>query len=358
MSRKNREKAKKQKVSKVGLPQGSSIYIGVERTNDVVISLYSYDNETLVHQSNVDLNALRQLDENKVHWINVDGIHDVKSVHDICIVFGIHALTEEDILNSLSRPKCEIFDDYIFSGIKMLKNEKEDVIIEDEQLSLVLKKNILITFQETPGDVFDPIRHRLSLPESRIRRKNADYLFLALHDVAVDNYISIVDLVDEMNQTIEAQIIDNPSDFVLKQIQSLKNDLIYLKKFIFPVRESINKIMRSDSSHISKDNYKYFNDLYDHLIYVTESIEVQREVVISHRELYMSHMSNRMNAVMQVLTIVTTVFIPLSFIAGVYGMNFQYMPELGWKNGYFYVLGLMFTVGVGMVLYFRKKRWL
>ena len=358
MSRKNREKAKKQKVSKVGLPQGSSIYIGVERSDEVVMSVYSYDSSSLFHKSGISINDIRQLADDKVHWVNVDGIHDVKTVHDICCIFGIHALTEEDILNSLSRPKCEIFEDYIYSGIKMLKNEKEDVIIEDEQLSLILKNNILITFQETPGDVFDPIRHRLSMPESRIRRKSADYLFLALHDVTVDNYISIVDLVDEMNQNIEAQIIEHPTEVVLKQIQSLKTDLIYLKKYIFPVRESINKIMRSDSIHISKDNYKYFNDLYDHLIYVTESIEMQREVVVSHRELYMSHMSNKMNAVMQVLTIVTTVFIPLSFIAGIYGMNFKNMPELNWKYGYFYVLGLMFIVGIGMVVYFRKKRWL
>jgi magnesium transporter len=358
MSRKSREKAKKQKVSKVGLPQGSSVYIGVERSEEVVLSIFSYDANTVSHHSGIDINNIRQLDADKVHWVNIDGIHDVKTVHDICIFFGIHALTEEDILNSLSRPKCEIFEDYIYSGIKMLKNEKEDVIIEDEQLSLILKNNILITFQETQGDVFEPIRHRLSMPESRIRRKSADYLFLALHDVTVDNYISIVDVVDEMNQNIEAQIIEHPSEVVLKQIQSLKTDLIYLKKYIFPVRESINKIMRSDSIHISKDNYKYFNDLYDHLIYVTESIEMQREVVVSHRELYMSHMSNKMNAVMQVLTIVTTVFIPLSFIAGVYGMNFKNMPELNWQYGYFYVLGLMFIVGMGMVAYFRKKKWL
>lgn len=358
MSRKNRDKAKKQKINKVGLPQGSSVYIGLDRQDTINISLISFNEIEHEEFTSISIPKLYDLSKDKIHWVNVDGIHDVNVIHNICMHFGIHALTEEDLLNSLSRPKCEIFEDYIYSGIKMLKNEKEDVIIEDEQLSIILKNNLVITFQETKGDVFDPIRSRLVRPESRLRRKKADYLFLAIHDIIIDNYISIVDLVDEVNQSIETKILNAPDQKILHEIQSLKNDLIYLKKYIFPVRESINKIMRSDSSHIYKENMKYFNDLYDHLIYVTENIEMQREIVVSHRELYMSYISNKMNGVMQVLTIVTTIFIPLSFIAGVYGMNFHYMPELTWKNGYYYILVFMALVAIGMLIYFRKKKWI
>ena len=358
MSRKNRDKAKRQKVTKVGLPQGSSVYIGIERQEDVSISLLSFNEARLKASDNVSTEELKGLRPDEIHWINVNGIHDVATVHELCAQFGIHALTEEDLLNSLSRPKCEIFEDYIYSGIKMLKNEKEDVLIEDEQVSIILKNNIVITFQETKGDVFDPIRDRLHRPESRLRRKKADYLFLAIHDIIVDNYISIIDLVDEVNQQIENNILNSPEQSILHQIQALKTDLIYLKKFVFPVRESINKIMRSDSTHLCEDNVKYFNDLYDHLIYVTENIDMQREIVVSHRELYMSYISNKMNGVMQVLTIVTTIFIPLSFIAGVYGMNFQNMPELTWYNGYYYVLAIMAAVAVAMLVYFRKKKWI
>lgn len=358
MSRKTREKAKKQKVTKVGLPQGSSVYIGIERQEEVSISLVSYNEARHEAFNNIAVEKLKGLSPDEIHWINVDGIHDVAIVHKLCAQFGIHALTEEDMLNSLSRPKCEIFEDYIYSGIKMLKNEKEDVLIEDEQVSIILKNNILITFQETKGDVFDPIRDRLQRPESRLRRKKADYLFLAIHDIIVDNYISIIDLVDEVNQQIETNILNSPEQSILHQIRALKTDLIYLKKFVFPVRESINKIMRSDSHHLCEDNVKYFNDLYDHLIYVTENIDMQREIVVSHRELYMSYISNKMNGVMQVLTIVTTIFIPLSFIAGVYGMNFQHMPELTWYNGYYYVLALMAVVALAMLVYFKNKKWI
>lgn len=358
MSRKNREKAKKQKMTKVGLPQGSSVYIGIERQETVSISLISFNEARLESFNNITVEKLNELSPDQIHWINIDGIHDVATVHELCTLYGIHALTEEDLLNSLSRPKCEIFEDYIYSGIKMLKNEKEDVLIEDEQVSIILKNNVVITFQETKGDVFDPIRDRLHRPESRLRRKKADYLFLAIHDIIVDNYISIIDLVDEVNQQIENNILNSPEQSILHQIQALKTDLIYLKKFVFPVRESINKIMRSDSNHLCEDNVKYFNDLYDHLIYVTENIDMQREIVVSHRELYMSYISNKMNGVMQVLTIVTTIFIPLSFIAGVYGMNFQHMPELTWLNGYYYVLALMAIVAFAMLIYFRKKKWI
>lgn len=358
MSRRNRQKAKKQKQLKIGLPQGASVYIGEERNELATLELISYNYSEVSHQKNIAIDQLKNLDPDQMHWIDVNGIHDVNLVHDVCALLGIHSLTEEDILNSLSRPKCEIMDDYIYSGLKMLKNEKENVIIEDEQVSIILKENMVITFQEVDGDVFEPIRQRLKISDSRLRRKKSDYLFLSIHDIIVDNYICIIDMVEEVNQNIEAAIMDNPREEILNQIQALKTDLLLLKKFIFPVRESVNKIMRSESQLIAGDNLKYFNDLYDHLIYATENIDMQREIVISQRELYMSYMSNKMNGVMQVLTIVTTIFIPLSFIAGIYGMNFDVMPELKWKFGYFSVLLMMLFLAAGMMIYFRKKRWI
>lgn len=358
MSRRSKDRSRKRKIAKVGLPPGSSVYVGEDREESISIEITSYDLAHVSVKSQATPSDLDNLDPAKYHWVQVIGIHEVETLHHVCSHFNIHPLTEEDILNTLSRPKCEIFDDYLFSGLKMIKNERPDVIVEEEQISIILKGNVTISFQELNSNFFDPIRERLNNPVSRARRKKADYLFFSLHDVIVDSYISIIDEVDEVNTRIETEILHSRSEEILARLQALKSDLLYLKRLIFPVRESVVKIMRSDGHHVEAENLKYFNDLYDHLVYVTEGIDTQREMVVNHRELYMSIMSNRMNSVMQVLTIVTTIFIPLTFIAGIYGMNFRYMPELQWRYGYFMVLGVMFVLAILMMFYFKRKRWI
>ena len=353
------KKQRKKNVSKTGLPPGSSVYVGQERSHEPNIRLISYDENEL---SEVDIKSIQELSNlnlNKYHWIHITGVHNIDVVHKICRLFNLQALTEEDILNTLSRPKSEIFDDYVFTELRIIKNEIPDKIVEDEQLSMVLTHKVLISFQETNSNFFDPICLRLHNTESRARRKGVDYLYCLLMDLIVDTYMDIMDDIDLKTESIEEKIIkEENNNNVLHEIQALKSDLIFLKKVIYPFRESILKVLRSDAEFFKPENMKYFNDLYDHLLFVTDSIDTQREIAVSLRDMYMSTLSNAMNNVMKILTIITSIFIPLSFISGVYGMNFEFMPELHHKHGYSYVLGFMLLVALGMVYYFRRKRWI
>ncbi len=358
MSKRNKNSLKQKLISKRGQPPGASIYVGEDRDTKAKINVTSYDLSENKVFNDVSVSFLNELDSAKQHWVSIIGIHDVAIVNAVCKYFKIHALTEEDILNTISRPKCEIYDGYIYSGLKNIKNENPDVIIEEEQVSLVLVGNVMLSFQEMECGVFDVIKKRLENAESRARRKKADYLFFLLHDVIVDNYLHIIDIADETNSVLEKDILIDQNQSVLNRILLLKSDLLYLKRIIYPVKESIAKLMREDGTHIERENQIYFNDIFDHLIHVTENIETQREIIASHRDLYMSMTDISMNNVMKVLTIVTSIFIPLTFIAGVYGMNFDNMPELKMKNGYFYTLALMLGLAITMVLYFKKKKWL
>ncbi len=358
MSKRNKNQIRHKLVLKKGQPPGSSIYVGEDRETKARIDVISYTLQECKTYSDVSFNFLNELDPAKYHWIMIIGVHDVSLVNNVCKKYNIHALTEEDILNTISRPKCEVYEEYIYSGLKNIKNENPEVIIEEEQVSLVLKGNAVLSFQEMECGVFDIIKNRLKNAESRARRKKTDYLFFLLHDVIVDNYLYIIDIADDSNSNLEKDILANQNQEVLNRIITLKSDLLYLKRIIFPVKESIAKMMRADGSHINKENQIYFNDIYDHLIHVTENIETQREIIASHRDLYMSMTDISMNNVMKVLTIVTSIFIPLTFIVGVYGMNFDNMPELRMKNGYFFTLGIMFIIALFMTYYFKRKKWL
>lgn len=352
------KKGKEPKVSKTGLPHGSSVYIGLERSHIPVLKVVSYDLNSHEEYVLQHIKDLGQLNQNKFHWIHINGVHNVDTVHELCRLFNLQTLTEEDILNTHSRPKCELFDNYVFTELKIIKYESVNTAIDDEQMSLVLTKNVLITFQETDNHFFDPIFRRLSNPDSRARRKGVDFLYCLIMDLIVDNYIDTVEGLSHVVEDIENKIIQEDNKHVLTEIQSLKTDLLYLKKVIFPFKESILKILRSDSIFFNQANIIYFNDLYDHLLFVTDSIETQREIVVGLRDMYMSLLSIAMNNVMKILTIITSIFIPLSFIAGVYGMNFDVMPELRHKYGYYYVLGFMLLVALGMLYYFRRKKWM
>ncbi len=355
---KHRTEIKLKKISKKGLPPGSPVYVGVERSGQGEIDLTTYDLSASYEHINIGRAQLLNLDKSKFHWINIIGVHDVDLVNFVCRLFNLHALTEEDILNTQLRPKCEIFSFYMHSALKMIKNENPNIIVEEEQVNLILVGNCCITFQEVRCNFFDPIRKRLTNPDARARRKSADYLFFLIHDLIVDNYIEIIDIVEDTNTKLEQDLLQYHDESILNRIQVLKTDLLYLKKIIYPVKESILKIIRTNSTLIDADNYKYFNDIYDHLIYTNESIETQREITVNNRELYISMMNSSMNNVMKVLTIVTSIFIPLTFIVGIYGMNFDNMPELRTKNGYFICLAVMFVIAVVMIFYFKRKKWL
>jgi len=270
----------------------------------------------------------------------------------------LHPLILEDIVNTEQRPKMEDFEQYIFVVLKMLQyNEKEDEIIA-EQVSLILGSNFVISFQETEGDIFDPIRDRIRNSKGRIRKMGADYLAYALLDAVVDNYFTILEKIGEKIETVEEELVANPIPETLQIIHTMKREMIFLRKSVWPLREVVGGLQRAESALIQESTGIYLRDVYDHTIQVIDTIETFRDMISGMLDIYMSSVSNKMNEVMKVLTIFAAIFIPLTFIAGIYGMNFQYMPELEWQLGYFAVLLIMLLVAVSLLVYFRKKKWL
>jgi magnesium transporter len=267
-------------------------------------------------------------------------------------------LTLEDVLNTTQRPKVESFDDYLFIVIKMLEYDKEKDVISSEQLSLVLGKSVLITFQEDVGDVFTPVRERIRKGKGRIRTGGCDYLAYALIDAIVDNYFVILEKVGQRLEVVEETIDDDPDDNILEDIHTIRRELIYLRKQVWPLREIITYLQKDGAPLISEATGPFLRDVYDHTIQVIDSIESFRDVLSGLQDLYLSIISNRMNEVMKVLTIIATIFIPITFIAGIYGMNFSHMPELTWRWGYPAVWLLIIGIAVVMIVFFRRKNWI
>lgn len=350
----------------VGRPPGSIGYTGVVPEEPVEISLFSYDARNLEERTLSDVGELKSLlKQDRIFWVNFNGIHDEKILHCLLQEHGIHPLVLEDVGNVNHRPKAEYFDTFNFFILKMLYREKTDGLhtMSSEQVSLILGRNYVFSFQERKGDVFDPIRERLRKAKGRIRSSGADYLAYCLMDAITDNYFLLLEDLGGSIEEIEEALAVNPAKETLAKIHHMKQDLIRLRHSVWPQREVISFMQREDSPLVSESIQPYLRDLYDHTIQVMDSTEGFRDMLTSMIDLYMSGVSNRMNEVMKVLTIIATIFIPLSFIAGIYGMNFNgaasplNMPELSWRYGYFFALGLMAMVGGGMVLYFKKKKW-
>jgi magnesium transporter len=297
-------------------------------------------------------------DKPTVTWINIDGIQRIDVIEKIGKHFNLHPLALEDIVNTGQRPKMEDFVDYIFVVLKMLYYDEKERETKAEQLSLVLGPNWVISFQENEGDVFDPIRERIRADKGRIRKMGADYLVYALIDAVVDNYFIILEKIGEKIEEIEDELVANPAPETLQAIHNLKRQMIFLRKSVWPLREVISRLERWESQLINKSTDIYLRDVYDHTIQVIDAIETFRDMLSGMLDIYLSSVSNRMNEVMKVLTIIATIFIPLTLVAGLYGMNFRYMPELEWPWGYPLVLFFMFAIGVLMLIYFRKKKWL
>jgi len=297
-------------------------------------------------------------DKPTITWINIDGIQRIDVIEKIGKHFNLHPLALEDIVNTGQRPKMEDFVDYIFVVLKMLYYDEKERETKAEQLSLVLGPNWVISFQENEGDVFDPIRERIRADKGRIRKMGADYLVYALIDAVVDNYFIILEKIGEKIEEIEDELVANPAPETLQAIHNLKRQMIFLRKSVWPLREVISRLERWESQLINKSTDIYLRDVYDHTIQVIDAIETFRDMLSGMLDIYLSSVSNRMNEVMKVLTIIATIFIPLTLVAGLYGMNFRYMPELEWPWGYPLVLFFMFAIGVLMLIYFRKKKWL
>lgn len=344
---------------KAGLPPGSLIHIGQRKSDKVRISVIDYnekDYSETICQTVEECFAYK--DKTTESWINIDGLHDIETIAKIGSHFELHGLLLEDILNTRHRPKVEEFDNCLFLTLKMLGISKNGQEVITEQVSFVLGKTWLVSFQEQAGDIFDALRQRLREDTGTARKKGIDYLLYRLVDTVVDNYFFITEHFSEASTKLEERVLRSPDNQSLQEIQRLKRLLVNFRKSVAPLREAVASLEKDSSSLIEKGTRRYLRDVYEHIIQLSEAIETQRDMLAGIMDLYLSGVSNKMNQVMQVLTIIATIFIPLTFIAGIYGMNFDNMPELHWKYGYFGIWGFMIIIGAIMVIYFKRKRWL
>lgn len=351
---------------KPGHPPGTLIYTGDQPTGPVRIRLYDYDDEHFEEKELDDPAACgRYREKHTVTWIDVDGVHDVDVLRQIGTAFGLHDLTLEDIVHSNQRPKLEEYPHYIFVVLQMMHYDHETATLEAEQVSLIFGEDFVISFQETKeGDAFEPVRSWLREHRGRIRRSGADYLAYALIDVVVDHYLDILEGLGEHIEHIEDVVATEPHPNMMQRINQMRRRVMTLRRSIWPLREVILALERSEVPFIASETDRYFHDVYDHTVRTAEIIESAREILSALSDLHMSALSFRMNEIMKMLAIIATFFLPLTFIAGLYGMNFDpdasplNMPELEWYVGYPFALSLMAAVAVTMYIYFRRRGWL
>jgi len=352
-------------ADKAGLPPGTAIHIGEIKTDQVRISVIDYNQEQVESRVVEHVGECRLLSARRetVTWVNVDGLHQVDILEKIGQCFQLHPLTIEDILNTNQRPKLDIFDDYIYLVIRMPWLDQEQGGIGFEQVSFIVSGTQLITFQEREGDTFDAVRTRITKGMGRIRKMGTDYLLYALVDSVVDNYFVQLERIGEDIEDLELELVENPGPATMQKINYLKREMVMMRKSVWPLREVISSLQREDVPFVGDSIRFFLKDLYDHTIQVIDTVETFRDVISGMLDIYLSSISNRMNEIMKVLTIFAALFIPLTFIAGLYGMNFNpaaspyNMPELGWYYGYPMALGIMAVVAVGMLYLFKRKGW-
>ena len=347
------------KSKKGGLPPGTLVHVGEKKTEKVRISIIDYDEAHLQEKEAETIEECFPFKEKPtVTWINIDGLHEVKIIENLGKCYGLHPLVLEDIVHTGQRPKMDDYETYIFVVLRMPNYNKENGEIEDEQISLVLGENFIVSFQEKQGDVFDPVRERIRKGKGRIRRTGADYLAYVLADAVVDSYFALLEKIGDEVEKLGEELVSNPTPGTLAGIHRLKSEMILLRKSTWPLREVVGGLERTESRLIQEGTVTYLRDVYDHAVQVIDTVETLREMVSGMLDTYLSSMSNRMNEVMKVLTMIATIFIPITFIAGIYGMNFEYMPELKSHWGYFIALSVMAVIGVWMVIHFKRRKWL
>jgi magnesium transporter len=293
--------------------------------------------------------------DDRVNWINIDGLFNQDIIEKIQEKFNLHSLLIDDVLSD-QRPKSEEFDDYLFFSLKMLYRI-DGMHFDYEQISFVLGKNFLISFQEKKGDLFDGFRERIRLDQGRVRKRQADYLLYRLIDIIVDSYYNVLDKIGDIIEEMEETVYENPSTDSFQKIQKLKKELIYVRKVLHPLRDALSRLIKGESEFLRDDNNHFFADVYDHVIHLIDSLDTYKDFTSSLLDIHINAMNNKLNEVIKVLTVISTIFIPLTFIVGVYGMNFKFMPELDWKYGYYGVWGIMILIMAGMLGFFRYKKW-
>ncbi|MDX1470196.1 MAG: magnesium/cobalt transporter CorA [Flavobacteriaceae bacterium] len=353
-------KRKSAKVYKVhNPPPGSIIYQGKRASVSTSIEIFNYHSEGAEKKESDKVeDAFNYKDKNTVTWINVNGLSDTDKIEKLGTHYNIHSLILEDIVNTNQRPKIDEFEDYLFIAFKMLYFKDEGRLV-DEHLSLIIGDGYVLTFQEADGDVFDSIRDRIMNKRGRIRTVGSDYLAYAILDAVVDHYFTVIDSFGDNIEDLENDLFTSTTDdYVPVEIQRLKRLILRVRKSILPFREVVNRLEKIEHGLIDPKTQSYIRDLYDHIVQVSESIDLYREMTWGLMDMHMNILSNKMNEVMKVLTIIATIFIPLTFIAGIYGMNFEYMPELDYRYGYFILWAIMVVIFIFMLIYFRRKKWL
>ena len=342
---------------KAGLSPGTLMYVGEEKTGKTRITVMDYDESKLEEKEVTKIEECFPFrDSPTVTWINVDGLHEVGLIERLGAHYNLHPLILEDILNTAERPKIEDYGDYLFLVLKVfVRNGQPEEKMH--QVSLVLGPNVVITFQEKETGVFDGLKDRIRKGKGRLRKLGADYLAYAVLDGIVDSYFGVLEKLGEEIELVEDELVADPKREILHRIHGLKREMIYLRKSAWPLREVINGMERLETPLVKATTDVYLRDVYDHIVQIIDTMETSRDILSGMLETYLSSVSNRMNEVMKVLTIIATIFIPLTFIVGVYGMNFKFMPELEWRWGYFLVWGIIAAVGITMVVFFKRKKW-
>jgi magnesium transporter len=341
-----------------GLPPGTLVYIGDQEAEAPVIDVIDYDEESYSERRVKEISECSSyIGKPTVTWINVCGLNE-EIIADIGDLFHFHPLLLEDILNTEQRPKMDDYDGYAFFILKMLTYDEKEHEVETEQVSIILNDDCVISFQEVEGDIFDPLRERLRNNKGIVRKHGADYLAYSLIDAIVDHYFTILEKLGDEIEDLEDRLLEDPDREDIEKLHVMKRQMITLRKSIWPLREVISKLERGGTGFIQDSTRLYLRDVYDHTIQAIDAVETYRDLLSGMLDIYLSSISNRMNEIMKVLTIIGTIFIPLTFVAGVYGMNFKYMPELEWRMAYPTVWGVMIAITVVMIVYFRRKKWL
>ncbi|WP_347374740.1 magnesium/cobalt transporter CorA [Aequorivita sp. Q41] len=359
------KRRKKQQTIKIepkrakNLSPGTVSYTGKKHTLVTQLDIIDYSKE---HYDRFETNAIQDAfkyeDSNHITWINVNGLSDTDAIITLGDHFELHPLIQEDIVTTHQRPKIDEYDDYLFLVFKML-HYNENEFLTTEHVSMVMGKDYVLTFQEAEGDVFDDLRERLVHGKGRIRSAGADYLMFAILDAVVDNYFTVIEFLSNKVELLEDKLFDDKGNYhITEEIQELKKEILKIRRAVLPLREVINRLEKIETPLIEERTNKYIRDLYDHIIQVNESVEIYRDMIWGLMDMYMTTISNKMNEVMKVLTIMASIFIPLTFMAGIYGMNFENMPELHFQYGYYYLWAAMIIVFVGMLWYFKRKKWL
>lgn len=348
------------KKKPAGLPPGTAIYTGdVPKGEKVIVNLIDYKGNLVNEKEIIDPKECAvYTQKDTISWIDVEGIHDTSLVKSLTDSLSIHPLVVEDIVNVEQRAKMEEFDGYIYLVLKMFHLGKNNGDVIPEQVSIILAKNYVVTFQEgVEGDTFQEIRNRIRNNKGIINNMTSDYLVYSIIDSIIDSYFTILEVFGERIEQLEEELVNNPQKRTLTEIYRIKREMLYIRKSIWPLREAISRLERGESELVSRNTHLYLRDVYDHTINVLDTIETYRDMLSGMIDIYLSSISNRLNETMKYLALISTIFIPMTFIASIYGMNFELMPELKWAQGYWFALGLMFSIGFGFYVYFKRKKW-